>query len=339
MNSLDKALTNVIQNLIRIEDTESDQNIAALQENTISFFEDPCEDQILEPCENERDTNTTILKMNFNYRDPQSSAAIPESCDSSTAKTLNRSITNIDQVSNENTSSNVSQPITTTASTVNTTPIFSIGPFPIVLSPSIKSVQFSNPLIVGPSNRPIAPMFGTAELENSADNSDIFSSLVSSSSNDKEEPTKNREQRLFKPTENVVDSDSISVDSFSSLETVREFPMTNLSLAPSSTSTSKKELQEKDKDLQKQTTIAKPRLPEEVLAARADRLKRLEEQADWLVKKMNATSKRGIAFCTRLEELHETYGEPPVPPPMPDVLPSCRLPSSLDLPCQVKKHN
>lgn len=87
-------------------------------------------------------------------------------------------------------------------------------------------------------------------------------------------------------------------------------------------------------------TSTKIRTPEEVLATRADRLKRLEEQADWLVKKMNATSKRSTALCTRLEELHEAYGEPPVPPPMPDVLPSRRLPSSLlDLPRQVRAHN
>ncbi|XP_034941111.1 cingulin-like protein 1 isoform X2 [Chelonus insularis] len=72
------------------------------------------------------------------------------------------------------------------------------------------------------------------------------------------------------------------------------------------------------------------RSPEEVLAARAARLKRLEEQADWLMKKMNATSQRGSALSTRLEELHEVYGEPPAPPPLPDVLPSVRLPTDLN---------
>lgn len=73
------------------------------------------------------------------------------------------------------------------------------------------------------------------------------------------------------------------------------------------------------------------RSPEEVLAARADRLKRLEEQADWLMKKMSATSKRGTELSTRLGELHEAYGEaPPTPPPIPDVLPSQRLPTDLN---------
>ncbi|XP_053597070.1 cingulin-like protein 1 isoform X2 [Microplitis demolitor] len=72
------------------------------------------------------------------------------------------------------------------------------------------------------------------------------------------------------------------------------------------------------------------RTPEEVLASRAARLKRLEEQADWLMKKMSATSRRGSVLSTRLEELHEAYGEPPAPPPMPDVLPSVTLPSFLN---------
>ncbi|KAG8037049.1 hypothetical protein G9C98_004371 [Cotesia typhae] len=72
------------------------------------------------------------------------------------------------------------------------------------------------------------------------------------------------------------------------------------------------------------------RTPEEVLAARAVRLKRLEEQADWLMKKMSATSRRGSVLSTRLEELHEAYAEPPVPPPLPDVLPTVTLPTCLD---------
>ncbi|KAL2719437.1 putative leucine-rich repeat-containing protein isoform X1 [Vespula squamosa] len=66
--------------------------------------------------------------------------------------------------------------------------------------------------------------------------------------------------------------------------------------------------------------------PEQVLTARADRLKRLEEQAEWLMKKMNATSRRGSALSTRLEALHETYGEPSTP--VPDVLQNRNLRST-----------
>ncbi|XP_011333924.1 227 kDa spindle- and centromere-associated protein isoform X2 [Ooceraea biroi] len=345
LDPLDQALTNVIQNLIRIEDTESDEALSTLHEGTITFFEEPCDARTLEHDDNARDNNEILLKTNFCDKDPQSWTPTAELWDSSsTVKTPEQSITNIDPPSAEDTPSSVSQPVTIIADTIGTTAIFSIGPLPTLTSPSIKSVQFSNPLIVGPSNRFIAPMFGAAaaELENSTGNFDVSSSSLASSSlpSEKEEPTKDTEQRAFKliTKENVADSDSVSVDSFSSLDTVREFPTTDLSPVPSSTSTSKEELREGDEDLQKKTTVAptKLRVPEEVLAARSDRLKRLEEQADWLVKKMNATSKRGIALCTRLEELHDTYGEPPVPPPMPDVLPSFKLPSSLlDLPCQV----
>jgi len=255
---------------------------------------------------------------------------------------------NIDVHSIEKTLSSNPQLTNAITDTISTTPVFVIGPLPTVPSPSMKSVQFSNPLIMGPSNHQsfISSTFQATVAENSTSNSDISSSLASSSlivsSNEKEESIRDKEQQVFKLIENVTDSDSISLDSFSSLDTVREFSTINLNSASSSTSIPKEELQEKDEDLPKETMVAstKSRASEEVLAARADRLKRLEEQADWLVKKMNATNKRGTALCIRLEELHDTYGEPPVPPPMPDVLPSHRLPSSLlNVSCQVKKHN
>lgn len=67
---------------------------------------------------------------------------------------------------------------------------------------------------------------------------------------------------------------------------------------------------------------------EENLDARAARLKRLEEQADWLVRKMSATNRRGSALNSRLEELHEIYGAVPEPPAMPDVLPNFKLPTT-----------
>lgn len=196
---------------------------------------------------------------------------------------------------------------------------------------------------MGPSNRFLAPVFGTAatELENCTDNCITSLSTVCSSSstvsNQEEEPIDDRDQRPSKLIDNIADSDSISVDSSSSLDTVREFPTADVSCVPSSTSASRDELRESAVSSQEETNSTKSRTPEEVLATRADRLKRLEEQADWLMKKMNATSKRGTELCTRLEELHNTYGEPPVPPPMPDVLPSCRLPSILlNLPRQAE---
>lgn len=362
MNPLDQALTNVIQNLIKINDGESDRNLS--QDNTsCSFFEDPCENMIIETDDNTK--NNHISKMDSCSRNLQSWRPTNETrCLSPTIHALKRTATSVDLPSaidnNGFSESSLTEnslksrddeiikleniPSSTVSNTTNTTStmsVFSIGPLPASSSSSsIKSVQFSNPLIVGPSNRFFAPMFGAAAAE-SNNFIDNFAESSSMSSSQEEEPIDDREQRSPRSVESIADSDSISVDSSSSLDTVREFPITDLGSAPS-TSTSKEELQESAACSQKESMITstKIRTPEEVLAMRADRLKRLEEQADWLVKKMNATSKRSTALCTRLEELHEAYGEPPIPPPMPDVLPSRRLPSSLlDLPRQVRVHN
>jgi hypothetical protein len=335
---LDQALSNVIQNLIRIEDTEPDENISTLKE--VTSFENG---QIFEHSD-ARNNNEIILKTDFGDEEHQFETSIPELWDSSSIiNTTKQSAVNIDVHSIEKISPSNPQLTSTITNIINTRPIFAIGPLPTVSSPSMKSVQFSNPLIMGPSNRFISSTFHATIGENSTSNADIFSSLASSSliisSNEKEGSIRDKKQQVFKLIENVTNSDKISVDSFSSFDTVKEFSTTILNAVSSSTSIPKKELQEKDEDLQKETMVAsiKSRTPEEVLAARADRLKCLEEQADWLVKKMNATNKRGTALCTKLEELHDTYGEPPVPPPMPDVLPSYKLPSSLlDIPCQVK---
>ncbi|KAL6447187.1 hypothetical protein ACFW04_001471 [Cataglyphis niger] len=361
LNPLDQALANVIQNLIKINDGESNRNFS--QDNTsCSFFEDPCENLIIETDDNTKNNNhiSTISKIDSCSRNLQSWRPTNETrCSSSTTHALKRTATSVDlpsAVDNNGLSESSSTenslklrddeiikleniPSSTVSNTTNTTStmsVFSIGPLPASSSSSsVKSVQFSNPLIVGPSNRFFAPMFGAAvaEANNFIDN---FPESSSMSSSQEEEPIDGREQRSPRSVENIADSDSISVDSSSSLDTVREFPMTDLGSAPS-TSMSKEEQQESAACSQKESMITstKIRTPEEVLATRADRLKRLEEQADWLVKKMNATSKRSTALCTRLEELHEAYGEPPIPPPMPDVLPSRRPSSLLDLPRQI----
>lgn len=44
-------------------------------------------------------------------------------------------------------------------------------------------------------------------------------------------------------------------------------------------------------------------------AARDERLKRMEEQAKSLVSKVSNTSTRSVAICSRLDELHNTYGK------------------------------
>ncbi|XP_066603050.1 putative leucine-rich repeat-containing protein DDB_G0290503 isoform X2 [Prorops nasuta] len=135
------------------------------------------------------------------------------------------------------------------------------------------------------------------------------------------------------------ESDSISIDSSSSLETVKEFSLRitesiGTTACPGSSAAKESEVESSassslDCKASESNIKAVSRTHEDVLAARADRLKRLEEQANWLMKKMNATSLRGSALSTRLEELHEAYGEPPTPPPMPDVLPARRLQTNL----------
>lgn len=364
LDPLDQALTNVIQNLIKIDDGDSDENISVSRENMTTSFEDSCDNPISESSGIKTDPTTNFCDGNLQ------SSTIESQCSSPTVKTLKRATTsnnlsftvddgelpelsstvirNLSKLRDDNDgekiksesipSSSVSCAFNAIANITNTS-VFSIGPLPAsTASPSSKSVQFSNPLIMGPSNRFLTPVFGVAATENFTDNCITSSSTISSSStvpNQEEESMEGRDQRSSKPIDNVTDSDNISVDSSSSLDTVREFPTSDVSPMPSSISASRDELRESAISLQREVT--KSQTPEEVLATRADRLKRLEEQADWLMKKMNATSKRGTALCTRLEELHETYGEPPVPPPMPDVLPSCRLPSTLsNLPRQVK---
>lgn len=372
LDPLDQALTNVIQNLIKI-DHEEGENVLTSRENMTSF-EDLCDNPILETNDDTKIDQTTISRTDLCNENTQSST-IESRYSSPDVKILKQTTMIIDlpsivsnnelfELSSRNSSrqrdedndsetiksqsipsSTVSHtPSTNVTNTINTMSVFSIGPLPAsnAASSSIKSVQFSNPLIMGPSNRFLTPIFGTAvtEMESFTDNcitssSNVWSSSSAMSSQEEESIEDIKDQRSSKLIDNIVDSDNVSVDSSSSLDTVREFPTANVS-SMASTSVSKDELQENRVSVQKETTTIKSRTPEEVLATRADRLKRLEEQADWLMKKMNATSKRGTALCTRLEELHNTYGEAPVPPPMPDVLPSCRLPCTLpNLPHQV----
>jgi len=331
LNPLDQALTNVIQNLIKINDGVSGENVPVSRENMTISFEDPCDNPIPETSGDTETDRIITSGTDFCDANSQSSTPIIESRYLSLdVKTLKRTATSIDLpsavdngelsessstviknslrqrdsddseiIKSESISSaSVCTPITV-ANITSTMSVFSIGPLPAsTASPSsIKSVQFSNPLIVGPSNRFLAPVFGTAatELENFMDNCIISSSTVSSSR--EEQSIKGEDQRLtFKLTttisDNIADSDSISVDSSSSLDTVREFPTADVSSMPS-TSATRDELRESAISSQKETTLT--RTPEEVLATRADRLKRLEEQTDWLMKKHRSLHKIGGA--------------------------------------------
>lgn len=214
----------------------------------------------------------------------------------------------------------------------NSISVFSIGPYPTRKSPSpVKTVQFREPLILGPAGS----ICGSNPGETSAPQTD--------SSNETEPQERNEESNHC--SENCESSKcqeketaSSSIDAVNDVkpeddvEAAKESePETKESIESSSgleaaeNSTIQNEVQE-DIPSTSSSSVPKPsRTPEEVLASRAARLKRLEEQADWLMKKMNATSQRGSALSSRLEELHEVYGEPPAPPPLPDILPAVRL--------------
>ncbi|XP_031846044.1 uncharacterized protein LOC116432803 isoform X2 [Nomia melanderi] len=335
LDPLDQALSNVIQNLIVMNDPNAtppdyenpieEAIITEIIANSESSLSLPTTDPNIEPCtptqnpESPEITNEECPVVEVSHHeelpiiteDPQKAAEADGEKAKNEESPLTSSVSHV--------------PIVT--SPASTQHVFIIGPLPPSTPSIVKNVQFSDPLIMGPSNSFFAPVFGTP-LSDTDDHFDgvsfssSFDSSASISPSCQDNESKSPEKRAGKSVDNVIDSDSVSVDSSSSLETVKEFPA-----AEPLAEAEKKENAETKKEETKATP--KTRTPEEALAAREDRLKRLEEQAKWLMNKMNATSRRGSALSTRLEELHEAYGEPPAPPPMPDVLPSRRLRTNL----------
>lgn len=326
LNPLDQALTNVIQDLIGIESITS-ANFASPSDE--SMVKDMAKEELDIKGPTIESWSTSPSETNITKDD----LILDTSVDNQPLMLANdaRNATNTDGERTKNEESLISSCLTNVTSPASVQPVFSIGPFPSSVPPSIvKNVQFSDPLIVGPSNPFFSPVFGSSL-------SNVSSSFNSSASEEMEA----KEKRGARSLDNVVDSDNVSVDSSSSLETVKEFSTAAGESASSCGETGKRvanlEAGGSVKQEEKKAVGGKNRTPEEVLSAREDRLKRLEEQAKWLMNKMNATNRRGSALSTRLEELHEVYGEPPVPPPMPDVLPSRRLRTTLsDLPRQVR---
>lgn len=323
LDTLDQALTNVIQNLIEINesstapsDFENPLGEPILDETIVkneSSATCTMEDRTIEPCSPEEHSLEALNTAEDGHEVTVCEQAEPlpvvpynpekwAEVDGEKAKNEDPPSSSVCYVPT----------VTTTPSPASTQSVFSIGPFPpSAATPAIvKIVQFSEPLIVGPSNSFFAPVFGVPISA-----ADMLTSSFGSSA------SKSPEKRGARSAESVVDSDS--VDSSSSLETVKEFPAAE-PVPPTSL-----EVEARREEDHGKSATPKTRTPEEALAAREDRLKRLEEQAKWLMNKMNATSRRGSALSTRLEELHEAYGEPPAPPPMPDILPSQRLRTNL----------
>ncbi|CAD6228727.1 GSCOCG00006520001-RA-CDS, partial [Cotesia congregata] len=176
---------------------------------------------------------------------------------------------------------------------INSVSVFSIGPFP-------ESVVASEPVVA----RQLTPVFGHHQHH----------------------PDKNSQEEINR----LEDKKEVGTTSLASRPVVStSLSSTSSSLTPETSTSLQLEATPTSLQSEPEVMTLTTRTPEEVLAARAARLKRLEEQADWLMKKMTATSRRGSVLSTRLEELHEAYAEPPVPPPLPDVLPTVILPTCL----------
>ncbi|KAJ8675210.1 hypothetical protein QAD02_010996 [Eretmocerus hayati] len=202
--------------------------------------------------------------------------------------------------------------------------VFTIGPFQLQLSESTKNVQFSNPLEIGPST-------STSIISNQYSNNESnLPEIINSHSTDASLPehismpetdsTIVEHITLSKTSEPSTESDNMSIGSESSLETVKDLT-SNEQIDMISSSASSSEVDAP----QSSTSSSSFPASNAMLDARAARLKSLEEQAEWLVRRVNATNKRGSALNSRLQELHETYGSTPTAPPMPDILPSFRL--------------
>ncbi|CAK9830074.1 hypothetical protein ANTRET_LOCUS7312 [Anthophora retusa] len=291
LNPLDQALTNVIQNLIGIDDSIT---------STSEVFSNPDNEIIAENIEKEDSTIKDSLVLE----------PIVESWSASES--------NSSEIINDEDTKEVS--IVVAAEEENQ---------PLSIVP-----EEEQPLSIAPE--PQQPLSIAEETQNATDTA-VFGASLSDEQFSPPLDTSTCQEEESKEKKCIVDTDNVSVDSTSNLDAVKEFS----TVVPVPTSspietTSSSDADGSSKQDEKKVVGAKNRTPEEALAAREDRLKRLEEQAKWLMNKMNATSRRGSALSTRLEELHEVYGEPPVPPPMPDVLPARRLRTNLsDLPRQV----
>lgn len=185
--------------------------------------------------------------------------------------------------------------------------VFSIGPIP-GQALATKNVQFSNPLVVGPSS-------GVSEMLATHDN--LSKSLM-------------EETNISKEFELSSEVDSIDINPTMSIETANEFSIAHDERSATSSSgvatsvRTQVDARVPERSSDSQQTVS-DFTSTDVLDARAARLQSLEEQAKWLVKKVSDTSRRGSALNSRLEELHETYGSMPAAPPIPDVLPTFRI--------------
>ncbi|XP_046832731.1 uncharacterized protein LOC124430350 isoform X1 [Vespa crabro] len=317
LDPLDQALTTVIRNLIRIDDDgESSSDEFNSRENITLPFISYIDNVTSE--DNQQDHNDDLsIEIDCPSNNETKDNIDIQSCYS----TSDRNTLDISNVTNDNVEMTIKLNLNDTSENRNNviskndvtmiienvsnndiplissspTPIFSIGPFPVTKNNNSSTNQLFTP-ILNVSNEINSTIDDrSSDLMNI--NEDESSSSSSSSSS------------LLK---NINDNDNKSTLNLNSKDSNEEV------------SSVKNEDTEKEKESKPKSDLINT--PEQVLTARADRLKRLEEQAEWLMKKMNDTNRRGSALSTRLEALHETYGEPSAP--VPDVLQNRQLRST-----------
>ncbi|XP_033224397.1 myosin-7 isoform X2 [Belonocnema kinseyi] len=304
LNPLDRALSNVIQNLIKIDET-SFTNSSNVEGN------EPEKSELMTPGpssasgsqkstghkkkSHKRMAKDWTPQTSYEFEDIENAAKRVFRIEHNLQK-ANENLTSSQQKEEPVIKSDASSTSKDNSISVPLSSVFSIGPFLAKDAESNKSVALK------------------------AENSSLFTTNVSgngSLTGEKpiiaEPASENESPRL-----DIIVDDNTSINPPLSAEEINEVKPEEF-------------LKHSESDNQLVVTSSTSRSPDDVFAARAARLKRLEEQADWLVKKMNATSQRGSALSTRLEELHETYGSSPGPPPMPDVLPSFRLQTEISL--------
>ena len=330
INPLDRALANAIQSLITEDGSNANDGVTPIVES-------PTEDEPLNSCS----SNCPEVEKISGPTNP-------------IERLVNDNETSVAQPEEEESIKSTEELVSNSAVSV-----FSIGPFPTCQTlPLVKSVQFSDPLIVGPSTQPCTSSNSGEQAKDSTLKFDFpqsedsmlkFDVSESEESALKFEVSQSEDSTLKFDVPQVEDSmtsvkaeelEKVSADvkpkvfEKTEIETIKSVTEKSEETSEASGITQVVDQVPEEIELPSTSTEDAPSKParthEEVLAARAARLKRLEEQADWLMKKMSATSRRGSVLNNRLEELHEVYGEAPVPPPMPSILTNARLPSDTD---------
>lgn len=305
LDPLDRALTNVIRNLIKIDETSFTSNDD--QRSDLSNFTEPG------PSTRSPESVKSSKKKNFKRMAKDWTTQCSYEFEDDESKIFFPTDENLQENNQDVTTSKKEQGFVTSGQFES---VFSIGPFPSGSSEDYKPTHLE-------AEDTLLTHFG-GNCPSSVDD-DVSSAKLNSGTKTVDEI---RTVVDFQLKQNKDTGAASKV-----VDSLKQSNVTHQSSQNSEASSSQSLITSTNNN------NSTNRSPDEILAARAARLKRLEEQADWLVKKMNATSQRGSALSNRLEELHETYGSPPGPPPLPDVLPTFKLQTEIESDSQNVRYN